>query len=116
MKIVRNESELNIKLPILASEKYLKCKSDIYGWIYNENYIIPFFIDKKWNFSRLVFTNNIISKKKSVEAEEVFLREVLNFIEEESLCDFIYKAQSNVLFQVCPSNTIYVPWGTYVVN
>ena len=116
MKIVKNEMELNTELPILASEKYLKIKSPKYGWIVDENFILPFFLDKRLIFTRIVFTYALIPQKENltVEDEKKFLNKMIDFVRKQKICDFIYKAQSNVFFNVCPDGADCVEWGTYV--
>ncbi len=38
------------------------------------------------------------------------------YVKSHNVCDFIYKAQSNVIFNVCPDGSQCVPWGTYLVG
>jgi len=118
IQLLRNEPFVSFHLPILGQEKYLKCKSDEYGWFVNDKYAIAFFIDQRAVFRRLVFTTSVICKfdiLSSVE-ERKFLNEIIDYIKENRLCDFIYKAQSNVVFKSCPKESDCVPWGTYEVN
>ena len=105
-------------LPILGEAKYLETKSDEYGWFVSKNFVLPYYIDKKSIFSRLVFSTNIISTQNTVtkKAEKLFLDSVVMLVKEKKLCDFIYKAQSNVVFDVCPRRSTCVPWGTYIVD
>jgi lipid II:glycine glycyltransferase (peptidoglycan interpeptide bridge formation enzyme) len=116
--VVKKIDESKRKLPILASEKYLKVKSDKYGWICNDNYILPYFLDTRLIFTRMVFTYGLIAKqdKLTVDNEKEFLDDMVDFVKKEKLCDFIYKAQSNVIFHICPKESDCVPWGTYEVD
>ena len=118
MKIVKNQSELNCDLPILGSEKYLKIKSNNYGWLVDENFILPFFIDKRLIFTRMVFTYGLISEKNNLtkEDEKIFLNKMIKFLKKQNICDFIYKAQSNVIFDICPDGADCVKWGSYIKN
>jgi len=110
--------KLNRKLPILAQEKYLKIKSDNYGYLVDENFILPYFLDKRLIFVRMVFTYGLIAKKSdlTLDDEKKFLDTMVEFLKNQKLCDFIYKAQSNVIFNVCPKGADCVPWGSYITN
>jgi len=118
MENIKIEDELNIKLPILASKEYLSIKSDSYGWLVDENFILPYFLDKNLIFTRMVFTYSLIPKKENLtpDDEKIFLDKMVDFVKEEKLCDFIYKAQSNVIFNAYPKDSDVVEWGSYVVD
>jgi len=116
MTLTKNESDFDFNLPILGQEKYLKTKSGDFGWFYNDKCVIAFFIDKKAIFTRMVFSTNVVSNCKiTKEIEKDFLDNLILYVKKFNLCDFIYKAQSNAIFSVCPSNVDCVPWGTYEV-
>lgn len=116
MRIINNQNEIKVNLPILVREEYLKCKSDNYGWIENDDFIIPFIIDKRLIFKRLVFTDRLIKKRSDLSQndEKEFLEEMIEFIKSQNICDFISKPQSNVFFSVCPENAECIEWGTYI--
>jgi len=118
MKIEKNIQNISITLPILAQKKYLQIKSDKYGWLMNENFILPYFLDTRLIFTRMVFTYGLLPLKEglSIEDEQNFLDEMVNFVKKEKLCDFIYKAQSNVILNCCPKSSDCVEWGTYEVD
>jgi len=118
IKIFSTQNDIKVNLPILASESYLKNKSDKYGWICNDNYILPYFLDTRLIFTRMVFTYGLIPQKENltINDEQIFLDDMVDFVQNEKLCDFIYKAQSNVIFNVCPKESECVPWGTYEVD
>ena len=105
-------------LPILGMPEYLKTKSDEYGWFISKKFILPYYIDTKGPFSRMVFSTNIVTIEKDQRKRErkLFLDSVISYTKEKKLCDFIYKAQSNVVFDVCPKESTSIPWGTYEVN
>ena len=58
MKIIKKN--ININLPIFATENYLKSKSDDYGWFVTKEVILPFSIEKKLIFKRLIFSTETI--------------------------------------------------------
>jgi len=110
----------NIKhdLPIFATEDYLKSKSDKYGWFVTDNFILPFTIETKLIFKRLIFTTDTIYLNKSLTTfeEKEFLNEITIYCKENSICDFIFKAQSNAVFKTYPDNCDHVEWGTFEID
>ncbi|WP_187647901.1 lipid II:glycine glycyltransferase FemX [Nitrosophilus labii] len=117
MKIVKDYNEIKINLPVLATENYLKCKSSEYGWFENENFVLPFFIDKRLVFKRMVFTMALIPKGEfGLNDEKEFLDELVDFVKKLKICDFIAKPQSNVYFNYCPKNSDCIEWGTYITD
>lgn len=118
LEIIPSESLVGQPLPVLASEGYLKTKSGSYGWFAGGDYVLPFFLDRKLIFTRMVFTEGLIktSPHSSLEGEKEFLDQVVRYVKSHDVCDFIYKAQSNVIFNVCPDGSQCVPWGTYLVD
>ena len=118
MKLVINEKEIDIRLPILGRSCYLVTKSNEYGWFKDGDCIIAFYIDKRMIFKRLVFTTEVICNNKNISPSEEnkFLNKVVNYIQKYKICDFIYKAQSNVVLKSCPQESECVKWGTYEVD
>lgn len=118
IKTILNQPEPIDKLPIFAKEKYLRCKSNNYGWFVSNTFIIPFFLNKKYLFKRLVFTHMPISLNGcySKYEEEKFLNEMVRNIKISKLCDYVYMAQSNVVFNTTPDDCDYAEWGTYLVD
>ena len=118
VQMIYDESRTGCELPILGQERYLEIKSGRYGWFVNENYVLPFFLDKRAIFTRMVFTTGCIAKKEALPggSEKEFLDALVAYVKEHRMCDFIYKAQSNVVFTACPDKSVCVPWGTYEVD
>jgi len=115
---VEDEKKLDIELPILGQGKYLQTKSKEFGWFVSENYVLAFFLEKRLIFKRMVFTTESIAKKRNltVASEKEFLDSVIDHVKKYNMCDFIYKAQSNAIFNICPKESDCVPWGTYEVD
>jgi len=113
-KNINNYIDIEL-LPIFATENYLKSKSNLYGWFINDKFIIPFTIDKKFIFKRLIFSNETIylDKTITVEDEKIFLNEIVAYCKKDNICDFIYKAQANTVFNTYPDKSDYIEWGTY---
>ena len=108
-------NHIDIKLPVFATEAYLKSKSSDYGWFIDTNFIIPFTIEKKLIFKRLIFTHETIylDKMLTVKDEKIFLNQLTNYCKIHAVCDFIYKAQANAVFNTYPESSDYIEWGTY---
>lgn len=116
IKIIKSEPLLNF-MPVMASEKYLSLRSTNYGWIVSDNFCLPFFISKQLFFRRLVFTTEVIKiNAKKDASEKDFLNSVIKELQRRNLCDFIYKAQSNVVFNEHPDGADVVNWGTYITD
>lgn len=106
-----------IELPVFATEGYLKAKSKNFGWLVSESFILPYIIDEKLIFKRLIFTSTPISLLDvSGVQEALFMAEVINFLKNNKFCDFIGKAQSNCVFKNVPENVNTVPWGSYFLD
>lgn len=118
VQLIDDESKVGCELPILGQQRYLEVKSERYGWFANANYVLPFFLDKRAIFVRMVFTTGCIAKKEALPSgsEKEFLDALVAYAKEHKMCDFIYKAQSNVVFNACPDKSVCVPWGTYEVD
>lgn len=118
VRIYKNEEavkDILPNIPVLGSAKYLASKSKDYGWFVSDNLILPFIIDKKLIFKRMIFTLETIyvDKEASIEEEKAFLDGVVELSKKENLADFIAKAQSYTVFKTYPTKSIHIPWGTY---
>ena len=122
VKVYKSEQEfsknLTKPLPILASEAYLSSKSDDYGWFVSDKFVLPFIIDKKLIFKRMIFTleSFYLQDNLTVEDEKAFLDEMVEVTQKENLCDFINKAQSYTVFNTYPTKAVHAPWGTYEID
>ncbi len=121
VKVYKSEEEFKDilpKLPVLGSAKYLKSKSENYGWFVSDKFVLPFIIDKKLIFKRMIFTLETIyvDEKTNVKDEKIFLDMVVELSKKERLADFIAKAQSYTVFKTYPTKSIYAPWGTYELD
>ncbi len=121
VKIYTSEEELKSifnALPIPATAQYMQAKSDNYGWFVSENFILPFIIDEKLIFKRMIFTFAPIplQKELSIADEKIFLDEMVDLTKKESLCDFINKPQAYAIFRTYPTQSQYAPWGTYEID
>jgi hypothetical protein len=106
-------------LHAMAKEGSLKARSDDYGWFVSEAYILPYFIDKRLIFKKMVFMTGCLPRKEGLrpEDEKRFLNEVIDYVKENMKeVDFIGKAQSVAVFSACPDGAECVPWGTYIID
>lgn len=117
IELITKDFPSDIKLPFFAKEKYLKSKSNYYGWIINDKFILPYIIYKKMIFKRLIFTTEVIQRGSfSIIEEKQFLNETISFIKKEKLCDFIHKPQPSAVFRTYPDNCDSFRWGSYKIN
>ena len=118
MKLIHKLNEDYEYINIFATEEFLKSRSNEYGWFVAEKFMLPFIINKKFFFRRMIFTAECLPliENASLADEKLFLDQVIQKCKEENLCDFIYKAQANALFGVYPENSDYIEWGSYVVD
>jgi hypothetical protein len=117
IKILKNENELDIKLPFFAQEKYLSTKSSEYGWFNSKNFVLPFSIYKTFIFKKIVFTSAVIQKvETSIEEEKIFLDNVIEYIIKNKICDFIYKPHPSAVFRTYPENAKPFKWSSYILD
>ncbi len=106
-------------LHVMAQEGSLKARSDDYGWFVSENYILPYFLDKRLIFTRMIFMTGSLPRKADLtkEDEKTFLNEMIEYVKTNMKnVDFIAKAQSVAVFHACPDGAECVPWGTYIID
>jgi len=104
---------------VFSMMEYLRACSSTYGWLVSDSYILPFYIDKIFIFRRLIFTSSPIERFGDVSARVSqldFLNAAIESVRKASVCDFIGKAQSNVVFEAHPDESVFCPWGSYVLD
>ena len=120
LEILKTPRGLEDRLPVFAMEEFLSAKSLEYGWLASRDFVLPFFIDRRLFFRRLVFTTETIALNSSatVEAETAFLEAAMAFCDKrrEISVDFVSTAQANSVFRTVPSGSEHLPWGSYVVD
>jgi len=119
MNIVTEDTLLKEILPITGRSEYLKSLGCIsYGWFVDEKFILPYIIEKKAIFKRMVFTTQAIPKiddNIDDDDEKIFLEKVIEKAKEMCV-DFIYQPRTTALFKSYPEGSIFAPFGTYVVD
>jgi hypothetical protein len=114
IKIVYNSDSFKDKLPIFATKEFLQTKSSNFGWFVNDDFILPFYIDKRAIFSKLVFTTQSIVLDTNCN-EKKFLDEVVKKSKDLNV-DYISQPLANSLFQSIPTNSKYIEWGSYIID
>ena len=121
IRVCFHESELGeVILPILAQESYIRVKSDEYGWFDSESYVMPFYIEQRLIFRRLVLPFGPIPKKENgnIENQKIFFDSCLELLLDGKIikCDYLSQPQSNVVLPFKPGLGTVVPWGSYIVD
>ncbi len=120
VKVVHRDIESYIdNLHVMAMEGSLKARSDLYGWFVSDKFVLPYFIDKRLIFKKMVFMTGCLNRIESVsvEDEKEFLNAVVSYVKKNMRdVDFIGKAQSVAVFNTSPDNAECVPWGTYIID
>ena len=119
LKITTRSSILNnTKFNIFCSEPFLNQQSSEYGWIYNDLFLIPFYINRKYIFKSLVFTSDAISLVSSINEDEkqLFLDSIINEIPKLVKVDSILCPPSYVLFDHCPKGSKFCEFGSYRID
>lgn len=116
--LIKNENDLKIRMPILGRKIYLASKSPDFGWFVENEFCLAYYIDNKLGFKRMIFSTEVVSLNNDISKEEEknFLDGLILYVKKNNICDFIYKAQGNVVFKSCPSHATCIPWGTYEVS
>ena len=119
VEIIHDGSVINEDVDITASEVYLRSKSTIsYGWFVSDDFILPFVVDKRFIFKRLIITHETILKKGRTysQCKEIdFLNSVCHESKRLNI-HLIYQPYTNVVFQVYPKDSIFCHFGSYIVN
>jgi lipid II:glycine glycyltransferase (peptidoglycan interpeptide bridge formation enzyme) len=117
MQILTTDNELAGALPIVGSAAYLRSKSSNYGWFRQGDLVLPFLVERRALFNRLVFTHQTISLrgKYDLSQERKFLNQVVVAARRLNV-DFIYQPHATAVFSAVPDGAISAKFGSYVVN
>jgi lipid II:glycine glycyltransferase (peptidoglycan interpeptide bridge formation enzyme) len=116
MKIVRDENQLPLKLPVEASKVYLSMYNPIdCGWFVSDKFIIPFLIEKKIIFKRLTFTSVPLRYNEGKETEKEFLDSVIATVKKMSV-HFIGQSPAFVIFPFIPQGAKGCIFGTLQID
>ena len=115
INIVSDDANFRYLLPIVATKEFLRSKSENFGWFESESFILPYIIEKKFIFKRLIFTYSVISKAESKGNKKSFLNEVVELSKSLDI-DFIYQPYAFAVFEEVPDNCVSAPFGTYKID
>ncbi len=113
IKILKDSSSFKTLLAIFGTSEYLETKSKEYGWFVSDNFILPFYIDRRAIFSKLVFTTNIVVLESKDKKE--FLNQIIVKAKELNI-DLIAQPLASALFKEFAKGSKYIEWGSWVVD
>lgn len=115
INIEKDDKEFKKNLPIVGTKEFLSSKSDNFGWFVSDNFILPYIIEKKFIFKRLIFTYSVINKIDKNISQKDFLNEVVELSKTLDI-DFIYQPFAFAIFDEVPNNSISAPFGSYQID
>ena len=115
IQIIKDDKNIKQYLPIFATKEFLETQSNDYGWFISDDFILPYYIDKRLIFSKLVFTNETIYLSENTYNEKKFLNRVITLSKNLNV-DFISQPLANCVFNVIPDNSKFISWGSYIVD
>lgn len=115
ISIVYDDKEFKELLPIVATKEFLSSKSSEFGWFVSSNFILPYIIEKKFIFKRMICTYSVIKKDVSTLSQQEFLNEVVKLSKTLDI-DFIYQPYAFAIFEEIPDNCTFTPFGTYQID
>ncbi|HRD03070.1 MAG TPA: peptidoglycan bridge formation glycyltransferase FemA/FemB family protein [Candidatus Saccharicenans sp.] len=123
MKAIPIDIRWHERLPVFASESFLKAVSDEYGWLggFDDSgqllCILPYTIIKKLSFKFVRFRVETIPQVEnfSIDEEKAFLNSCLDFFRSKK-ADVIIPATTNSIFRTYPDGAVAAPYGTYIID
>ena len=115
VEIMANDIEFKELLPIVATKEFLSGKSKEFGWFVSDEFVLPFIVDKKFIFRRIIFSYSVIKRSNNNASEKDFLNEVVRLSKTLNI-DFIYQSYAFAVFNEVPNNCIHIPFGSYKVD
>lgn len=119
MKLHTTSTTVDTYLPVFASEGFLSAKSRNFGWLEDNNLILPFFVDERLIFRRVIITTAPFSKDGRVVSlyeEKLFLDNIVSYFRAVIKADFIAKPMANAIFGSTPSGSVPAKYGTYITD
>lgn len=117
VEILTTDAGLAGALPIVGTAAYLRAKSPRYGWFRSGDFVLPFIVERRALFDRLVFTHQTIcvGGARPENGEYEFLNQVVAAARNLGV-DFIYQPLATAVFSVVPKGAVSARFGTYVVD
>jgi FemAB family len=85
----------------------------------NKNQLmIPFAVMQKGPFKKGLFLTSVLTIEGDCPEylEKVFLDSIINWLNEQKLCDWIQQSPNWAIFRAHPENAIAIPFGSYIVD
>jgi hypothetical protein len=122
MQAVPIPIEWSTRLPVFASEEFLRSVGDEYGWLGGVDSagkvhcILPYTVIRKAGFSMVRLRVETISLGPAVDIseEKAFLNSAIGYF--RSLADVIIPATTNAIFRTYPDGADAAPYGTYIID
>jgi hypothetical protein len=113
----------NPRLPIYASEMFLKSLGDAYGWIGGVDgegkllCALPYTVIRKPGFRMIRFRTEPVALAAELDAskEKEFLEKVVDYFR-SSGADMIIPSGNTALFKAFPDGSVAAPYGTFIKN
>lgn len=117
VEILKTYEGLEGALPVVATTAYLTSKSPSYGWFRGGNLLLPFIVERRALFDRLVFTHQTICLAGTCtqSEEQAFLDQVVGAARALGV-DFIYQPLATAVFSEVPKGALFASFGTYEVD
>jgi len=112
---VQKDDDFKELLPIVATKEFLSSKSDEFGWFISDEFILPFIIEKKFIFRRLIFTYSVIKIDNKQISQKKFLNQIVELSKTLDI-DFIYQPYAFAIFDEINDNSSFIPFGSYKVD
>lgn len=119
LKITTNSTILEgTSFNVFCKKEFLRQQSADYGWIHNDEYLIPYYIKRKYIFNSVVFTSDAISLKPANNKvkKQLFLDSIINELPELLKVDSISCSPSYVLFDQYPMKSNFCEFGSYRID
>jgi hypothetical protein len=101
-------------LPVFGTAEFLKSRSSTFGWLTDGRFVIPYIVDRRLIFRRLIFTTEPIPLAAAEPGGyAAFINDIAAFIGKTMKVDQIAKSQANVVWSSYPVGSEHVEWGSY---
>lgn len=101
-------------IPVMAKEEFLRSRSSKYGYLTDGKNFLPYFIDEKFIFKYMVFSNLPIPKSENNDSE--FLLNCIDYIKQHRLCDFIFQPLSHCVVPFEIPGARNKKWSTPIIS
>jgi len=117
VECITSDDGLEFLLPVVGTKAYLSAKAVRYGWFRDRNFLLPYIIERKAIFNRMVFTHETIltGSEDARSREKDFLESVVTAARKMGV-DFIYQPHATAVFSAVPDGAASARFGSYIVD